>query len=420
MSDVVIVGAGPAGAITAMLLARQGIEVLALEAAPRWRWRACGVFTSPAAVAALRALGITEAELGRIARPVPAMEVETQAGVRFRLTYGGSGSLADSAVGFDREGLDALLVARARAAGAEVRAGAPVIGLELEDRARQGLGKRRSTLRLSSGAEVTANLVVGADGRRSIVARAAGVARPGPIGRRLGLTFHAREPEDGGSASARIVVIDDGYVGLAPTPGARINVGIVLGPSWFGRLRAGPPARLVGSILARLPGSGAAGSSRPALLPALDHVAGAYPLGHAVSARSGDGWLLVGDAAGFLDPFTGEGLHRAIVSATLAAEAISGALGAGARRNAAAARRAHLASGALIDYDRAMRRGFREHDHVTRLVQAFLARPSLFEYAARRLAARTSVRETMGLVLGDLAPAARALDPRFLGALLRP
>jgi hypothetical protein len=67
-----------------------------------------------------------------------------------------------------------------------------------------------------------------------------------------------------------------------------------------------------------------------------------------------------------------------------------------------------------------MRARFATKDLVSRVVQGFLARPSLFEYAARRLAARKRVRETMGLVIGDLAPPARALDPRYLGALLAP
>jgi flavin-dependent dehydrogenase len=139
-----------------------------------------------------------------------------------------------------------------------------------------------------------------------------------------------------------------------------------------------------------------------------------------VSARSGEDWLLVGDAAGFLDPFTGEGLNRAIVSATLAAEAITAALGAGALSDASPTARARRSREAFRGYDLAMSRDFRGHDLVTRLVQGFLVRPSLFEYAARRLAGRPTVRDTMALVIGDLAPAARALDPRFLGALLRP
>jgi hypothetical protein len=67
-----------------------------------------------------------------------------------------------------------------------------------------------------------------------------------------------------------------------------------------------------------------------------------------------------------------------------------------------------------------MARRFATKDAVSLVVQAFLGRPALFEYASRRLAARPSVRETMSLVMGDLVPASRALDPRFLAALLRP
>ena len=67
-----------------------------------------------------------------------------------------------------------------------------------------------------------------------------------------------------------------------------------------------------------------------------------------------------------------------------------------------------------------MRDRFATKDLVSLVVQAFLARPSLFAYAGRRLARRDGVRATMGLVMGDLVPASRALDPRFLAALLAP
>jgi flavin-dependent dehydrogenase len=143
---------------------------------------------------------------------------------------------------------------------------------------------------------------------------------------------------------------------------------------------------------------------------ACDRIAGASPLGVRVTRRAGRGWFLVGDAAGFLDPFTGEGLHRALVSTELAAGAILAALahpGDGAGRGPGA-------------YDRQMRRRFGSKDMVSWLVQSFLARPRVFEYAARRLAGRPDVRATMGLVVGDLVPASRALDPRFLAALLAP
>jgi flavin-dependent dehydrogenase len=393
--DVAVVGGGPAGALTAMLLADRGREVVVLERAPEWRWRACGVFASPASITSLRSLGLTEAELGSVARPVAAMRVETAGGASFRLTYGGSGGFADSAVGFDRGTLDPLLLERARSAGAEIRLGARVERVELA-------GSHARLEIAEHPPPVMARVVVGADGLRSVVARTAGVNRRAPIGPRVALTFHLRDTEH--VRDARMVIIDDGYVGIAPVPGDRVNIGIVLGRSWFEQLRREGGRAVARSICARvLP----AGASKPGGLRPLDRVSGVTPLGHVAARRAGDGWVLVGDAAGFLDPFTGEGLHRAIVSAELAATTIDAVL-------------AGRAGSSLGDYDKAMRSRFAAKDLVSQLVQAFLTRPALFEYAARRLRARERVRETMGLVIGDIVPAVRALDPRFLAALLAP
>lgn len=400
-TEVVVVGGGPAGAATATRLGRAGVAVTLLEAAPEPRWRACGVFTSPASVTALRRLGVDDAALATVARPVPAMRVESGAGIEFRLTYGGTGSLADSAVGMARPGLDELLLAGAAAAGAEVRRGARVVEL---DRDRAGTW----TVQLTDGTAIRPDVLVGADGRRSTVARRMGVIARPSMPARIGLTFHIADGALATGGEGRIVLIRDGYVGLAPVPGGRLNVGIVLGRSWFPRLRSESPARLAAGIVRSLSNAHGAGTVD---IEILDHVAGASPLAHAVKRRAGPGWLLVGDAAGFLDPFTGEGLHRSLASAELAAGAILAA------RNDAARSGRPTAS---ERYDAAMRATFRNRDLVTRIVDGFLSRPALFEYAARRLSAREHARDTMGRVIGDLVPAGRALDPRFLASVLRP
>jgi flavin-dependent dehydrogenase len=328
------------------------------------------------------------------------MRVETPRSASFRLTYGDDGSLTRSAVGFDRPALDRHLLGAAERAGADIRRGSMVTDLSL--------GPRVSTLslRTSAGGEtIRARVVVGADGLRSIVARTAGVVAPAWFAPRVGLTWHVADAVPDTPRDARMIVLDGAYCGLAPVPGGRVNVGVVLaGARWRHRLAADGSKRVARDILARIPF--ARDDPAPWSTAAwCDEIVGAAPLGHRVTRRCGESWLLVGDAAGFLDPFTGEGIHRALVSAELAARAIDVHLDAG---------------GPLTAYEHAMKRWFLSKDLATMLVQAFLARPIAFEYAARRLAVRRDARETMGLVIGDLLPASRALDPRFLAGLLRP
>jgi flavin-dependent dehydrogenase len=397
--DVAIVGGGPAGATLAADLAGRGVEVVVLERAPTWRWRAGGVFASPAALAALRLTGLSASTIERVALPIPAMRVETPGGAVFRLTYGAEIG-GPMAVGFDRSALDPALLEVATGRGAEVRHGTAVEAVQLDPRG--------SILHLRSNAGPTrleARIVVGADGTPSVVARAAGVARSTRLSPRIGLTYHVAEPRAGDGIDARMRVLRDGYVGIAPVPGARLNIGIVLGPSWRGRLAADGARRTALAVARSVPPTvDDPGDWRDR--PPADAIAGAWPMGGRVTRRAGPGWLLVGDGAGFLDPFTGEGLHRAFVSAELAGRAIVAAL-RGDRRAAPA-------------YVRAMHRRFAAKDAVSWLVQAFLAHPAALEYAARRLAARPGVRATMGLVMGDLVPATRGLDPRFIAALLAP
>ena len=401
--DVVVVGGGPAGAATAAYLARAGHEVMLVERAPAWRGRAGGVFASPAAVRELRHAGLEAETLARVARPIPAMRVELPDRDRtsFRLTYGAE-TTGDTSVGFDRSALDPALLEHAAAVGVDVRCGVPVTSVELPDH-RHGA----SVTLGGDGAVYEAAIVVGADGPRSIVAEEAGMVRPPRLADRVGLSWHVADEPGDPVKDARMVVLPGGaYCGIAPVPGGRVNIGIVLaGKGWRDRLARDGAAAVGRDAFTVIPRLGDA-VERWRTGAITDSIAGSSPLGSRVERRCGPGWAVVGDAAGFLDPFTGEGLHRALVSARLAAEAIDAEL------------RGTL--GALGAYDRAMTGRFATKDLVSLVVQGFLGRPALFAYAGRRLARRASVRATMGLVMGDLVPASRALDPRFLAALLRP
>ena len=168
-------------------------------------------------------------------------------------------------------------------------------------------------------------------------ARGSAVARPPRLPPRVGLTWHVVDPrpEPARPIDARLVVVRDGYVGLAPVPGARLNIGIVLGRSWHASLARDGAAATVRRVLDLVPLADDDPVAWADATPC-DRIAGASPLGVRVTRRAGSGWFLVGDAAGFLDPFTGEGLHRALVSTELAARAIPAAL---SRRPAAPATR---------------------------------------------------------------------------------
>lgn len=399
-TEVAIVGGGPAGAALQIRLARAGVESILFERAPHARWRACGVFSSPLIRARLRDVGVSDEEIGRLARPISALDVRTQTGAAVRLEYA---TAAGYACGFDRVALDGLLLDRARAA-AVVETASVVTSISLPARP---AGYVRLTVAPtddvdgSSVQQWRARVVVGADGPRSLVARSAGVTATPRLLRKAGMTFHESDPEaetEGRPMVGEFLLGNGWYVGVAPVPGGRLNVGIVV------------PSEHLGSpldqVVARTRGLMSDHSGMPVSARTIDERMVALPLRHRVRRASGRGFLLAGDAAGFIDPFTGEGLHRALVSAELAADSIT--------------RWLRGDSHALDDYDRHLRARFRTKDVVSWVLQAFLARPALLDYAVRRLAARRRQREVLTLVLTDQVPATRGLDPRFLGRLLAP
>jgi flavin-dependent dehydrogenase len=138
-------------------------------------------------------------------------------------------------------------------------------------------------------------------------------------------------------------------------------------------------------------------------------IRGVGPMARRARRVTGDGFLLVGDAASFLDPFTGEGVYEALRGATLLAPVADAALRAG-----------DVSARMLEPYRIARRRAFWAKRQVCWLVQGFVATPALMNYASVRLDRRRPAAVTLAGVLGDLYPARQALSPLFLARLLRP
>ncbi len=383
---MVVVGGGPAGSVTAAVLAASGHDVLLLDRARFPRDKTCTEFTSPELVRVLDTLGVRAGYEANPHARLSAMEIFAPSGASFRIEYEDAPALA-----MRRRLLDALLLDRARELGAEVREGVRVRGLLMGGRRVEGV--------VAAGADGTerpilARLVVGADGLHSVVARELGVHRAPLWPRRLGLVAHfegSEELEGHGEMHVR----GHGYCGIAPVHEGMTSVGIALDLT---RCRPrGSREELFARALRSFPGA------RRHLERArmVGGVSGVGPMARSASRVAGDGWALVGDAAGFFDPFTGEGIYRACRGALLLGEIASSAL-----------RRGGVVQ--MERYPRARRAELGHKSLVVALVQLCVSYPRLLEYLAPRLRERGSARSTLSRVVGDRADARRALVPGFV------
>lgn len=406
MSDAVVVGAGPAGAATAILLAFEGYEVVLLDRARFPRDKVCGEYLSPEGSRVLDRLGVLKAVEAGGARPIRGMRIVAPDGTTLVADYPRSGpyrGYRDHALAVPRRMLDAVLVARARELPVTVREGFHVTDLVVEGGRVVGVegmslpeppGPRRPE-------RLPARLVIGADGRTSIVAHRLGLVRPHRWLDRVALmTFAegvAHDPERG-----EIFIVPPAYSILNPVADGLVNLSLVVPTAEVRRHQgdlAGYFDRTVGALPHLRDRLRGAHRVRP--------VRAIGPLAYRVEPPRHDGVVLVGDALGFLDPFTGEGIFTALRSAELAAEVAAAALRSG-----------DLSAPALAPAHARRARAFAAKTRVCVLLQHVIARRRLAVYVAHRLARRPAQLDLLMGVIGDFVPARLALSPRFLARLV--
>lgn len=389
--DVLIVGAGPAGSALAIALSRAGRDVLLVESRRHPRTKTCAEYASPRIADELERFGVAAATWREAAIPLDGMRVVVRDD-SFILRYQ-DGTGPRLAWGLDRRAFDALLAREAAKSGANV---AERVAFERPITAKGTV--TGAVLRGKDGMhEVRSRWLVGADGARSRVARTLSVSRPVVAPRRMGLIAHYEAVPDL-KGTGEMHVGRGWYVGLAPVPNGEMNVGMALPMPRDGERRARAEERFERAI-AGLPAVAERlrGSRR------VSTIRGSAPIGHRVRRAAGDGWLLIGDAAGFIDPFTGEGIYRALRSARIAAQVLAGSERDVAKRYLAARRGA-----------------FASKDALTWLIQGMLAAPPVLSYAVHRLAVRPAAAAILGSALGDCRPASDALSPTTILQVLRP
>jgi geranylgeranyl reductase family protein len=384
--EIVIVGGGPAGSATAIFLRRWGHDVLLLDEARFPRDKVCGESVSPGAWRLLADMGIASGVRALRAHPLRGMTLVSPAGAVVRGDYQG----ADSGFAVRRDVLDATLLDAARVAGVEVREQTRVTDLLHEKGVVSGV--------VCSSGVIPARLVVAADGRRSIVARRLGLLREHPRLRKFAVRGHW-EGVQGLEERGEMHVGGGGYCGVAPLSRTRANIAFVLDRGEM-MVAGGGLSAFYRKTLGRWPGLAERLQSAHLLAPPK----AIGPLALEARRVSAPGALLVGDSAGFYDPFTGEGVTLALRSAEIASRVAHGALGSGLDL--------------LGEYDRARDEATREKFRLNRLLQRVVASPRVSNFVGRRLAGRPKLADRLVAIAGDLAPARAAFNLGFLLELL--
>jgi len=399
-AEVIVVGGGPAGASTAHSLARNGIDVLVLDRAKFPRDKICAEYLSPQASRILSDMNV----LDEIERSHPAH----LAGMRIRAPDGhyADGEFASThgfrpfreyGLAIRRTILDEIVLRGARTAGARVE---ELVRITDVNKDQSGRVSGVNVIGPDGAARtLTSRYVIGADGLRSIVGKRLGLTHTSRFfPKRLALVAHYRKVRDVG-ALGEMHVDHDGYFGIVDVGLGLMNVAVVVPISRAKEIGEGRTEFLEQWIAARPHlAERFVGAERVTDV----HATGPF----ATTSRPAwaPGAALVGDAAEFFDPFTGEGMYSALRGGELLAPFVAEAL-RGTQSNE---------KRVLAGYEARRRSEFGGKWKLERIIGMAIAYPYFLNNAARALSRNKDLADLLVGVAGDFIPAKVALNPRVL------
>jgi geranylgeranyl reductase family protein len=328
-TDVLVVGGGPAGSAAAYWLARDGHRVVVAEKKVFPREKTCGDGLTPRAVHQLTEMGLA-GELEQYHRYDGLRAIAH--GRTLEMQWPEHPVFPSHGYVVRRRDLDRFVAENAEAAGATLLPGheavAPIV--------RDGLVKGATLTRKSDGAtiEVEARYVVVADGANSRFGRALGTARNRSYPQGIAIRGYYESPMHADPWIESALDVRDrngssmpGYGWIFPVGDGTINVGVGL-LSTFRDYKSVNTSHLMEEWAHTLPEHWGIDADSPIAPP----TGGRLPMAGSVNPKVGPTWIVVGDAAGSINPFNGEGIDYAYETGRMAAGLVSEALATGSGR----------------------------------------------------------------------------------------
>jgi flavin-dependent dehydrogenase len=386
-----------------MLLARQGYEVALLDQATFPRAKACGEFINPAACDLIEEVfGFSRVDLqGAGGEAVASIRLQLKrSSVEIPMVDGAGTPICG--VSMPRVALDSMLVDQCRAAGVQVyeehrvrRSGNNAAGVEVFGESKTGPFEFKS------------RVFIAADGTYSVLARNRGLTRAEPRLQSIGVVAHLRDLSETQSERPGVWMFPSTGDGtMFGFTRQSQSTGVLSGsvPKGFARELASDSGRFLQNWISRYPELVAELGPDATITNLRTTACFAHSLKRCVSERT----LFLGDAARFVDPFTGEGIHHAVESGRLAARVITDALSNNTKLE-----------WRLSQYERDRRELSRRYS-LCRIVQSICNRPWLINVVGERLRRKPALAKTLIGALVDVLPTRSVFDPRFLIKAISP